>query len=76
MDYLAAYSKVRFGAQGYAANFVLSIFDRDWKPNMTVEEGIEVIKKCIHELDTRFMIAQPKFFIKIVDKDGIRLLDI
>jgi 20S proteasome alpha/beta subunit len=39
---------------------------------MTVEEGIELVKKCIHELHVRFLISQPNFFIKIVDKDGIR----
>ena len=76
LDYLAAFAKVDFGAQGYAANFVLSVFDRDWKPDMTVDEGITLVKKCIFELHTRFLISQPKFFIKIVDKDGTRTLDI
>lgn len=71
MDYLAALAKVNFGAHGYASNFVLSIFDRDWKPNLSLEEGILIIRKCIHELHTRFMIAQPNFVLKIVNKDGI-----
>lgn len=76
MDHLAAFAKVDFGAQGYCASFVLSVFDRDWKPNMTFDEGIELVKKCIFELHTRFLISQPKFYIKIVDKDGIRVIDI
>ena len=76
MDYLAAFSKVDFGAHGYAANFILSVFDRDWKPNMTLEQGLEVVKKCIHELHTRFMISQPNFVIKVVDEKGIRLVTI
>lgn len=74
MDYLASFSKVDFGAHGYAANFILSVFDRDWKPNMTVEEALAVVKNCIHELHTRFLISQPNFFIKVVDKDGIRIV--
>ena len=71
MDMYAALAKVNFGAHGYAANFVLSVLDRDWTKNMNMEQGIEVIKKCIHELKTRFMISQPVFSIKIVDQSGI-----
>ena len=68
--------QVNFGAHGYAANFILSVFDRDWKKGLSVEEGLDLVRKCIHELHTRFMISQPKFFVKIVDKDGTRVLEI
>jgi 20S proteasome subunit beta 4 len=74
IDYLAALAKVRFGAQGHCGNFVLSVFDREWRPNMTLDEGLEVIRKCIHELKTRFMISQPNFVIKVVDKNGIKVV--
>jgi 20S proteasome alpha/beta subunit len=76
MDYLASMAKVSFGAQGYAANFVLSILDREWKPDMTAEEGLDVIRKCIHELHTRFLISQPKFVIKVIDHQGIRVVSL
>lgn len=72
MDYLASFTKVKFGAHGYAGAFVSSVFDRDFKENMTEQEGIEVIKKCIHELKSRFLINQPNFTIKLVNKDGIK----
>ncbi len=72
MDYLASMAKVNFSAHGYASNFVLSIFDRDWRANMTLDEGLDVLRKCIHELHTRFLISQPHFVVKIVDKDGVR----
>ena len=76
IDYLAALAKVNFGAQGYASNFVLSVFDREWKENLTLEEGIEIIKKCIHELQTRFMISQPVFVVKVVDENGTRTIEL
>jgi 20S proteasome alpha/beta subunit len=66
--------KVNFGAQGYGANFTLSIFDREYKEGMSVEEAMGVIRKCIAELHTRFLINQPNFVIKLVDKDGIKVL--
>ena len=34
----------------------------------------QVVKKCIHELHTRFMISQPNFVIKIVDQSGVRVV--
>ena len=74
MDYLASFSKVRFGAHGHASNFVLSVFDREWRENMTEEEGLNVIRKCIHELHVRFLISQPFFSVKVVDKNGIRVI--
>jgi 20S proteasome alpha/beta subunit len=76
MDYMASLAKVNFGAQGYAAAFVLSVFDREWKPDLNLEQSLDIIKKCIHELNTRFLISQPKFVIKIVDAAGTRNLEL
>ena len=36
---------------------------------------MEIINKCIAELQTRFLVHMPKFLIKIVDKDGIRVIE-
>jgi len=72
MDYLAAMSKVKFGVHGHGSNFTLSIFDKEWKEGLTLEEGMGIIKMCIAELKMRFLIHQPTFLVKIVDKDGIR----
>lgn len=41
---------------------------------MNLEEALGVIEKAVAELRVRFLISQPKFVIKIVDKDGIRVL--
>lgn len=76
MDYLASFSKVSFGAHGYASNFVLSVFDREWKAGLTEPEGLDIVRKCIHELHTRFMISQPYFTVKIVDANGVRVLQL
>ena len=42
IDYLAYLTKPKFGAHGYASNFILSVFDRDWKENMNEAEALEV----------------------------------
>ncbi|CAD8139992.1 unnamed protein product [Paramecium pentaurelia] len=71
LDYLGSLQKITRGAQGYANYFLLGLLDNQYKPNLTKEEGIEIIKKCIKELQTRFLIAQNKFIVKIVTKQGI-----
>jgi 20S proteasome subunit beta 4 len=76
MDYLAAMAKVNFSAHGYASNFVLSVLDREWKKGFNLDQAIDVIKKCIHELHTRFLISQPNFVVKVVDLDGTRVVSI
>jgi len=76
MDYLAACDAVPYGAHGYASYFLYSVFDRYYKKDMSLEEGLDLVKRCINELRTRFLINNPSFILKISDKDGIRELSI
>ena len=74
LDYLASSNKVNYGCHGYVSSFVLSIFDREWTPGMTEAQGLELLKKCIDEIQVRFLVHMPAFTVKIVDKDGVRVL--
>ena len=74
LDYLAALAKVNYGCQGYASNFCLSIMDKDWKEGLTKDEAVAIVEKCIKELEVRFLINQPNFLIKVVDKDGVNVV--
>lgn len=76
MDYLASSDKLNFAAHGYAGYFLLSTMDRYWKPGMSEAEGLALVQKCIAELGTRFLLNQPRFTVKIVTKDGIRLVEV
>ncbi|XP_031552109.1 proteasome subunit beta type-2-like isoform X2 [Actinia tenebrosa] len=71
MDYLAAMSKVPFGAHGYGSFFALSVMDRYYKPNINREEAMELLKKVTTEVQKRFVVSLPNFVVRIVDKDGI-----
>lgn len=64
--------KVPFGAHGYIAHFVLSVLDRYCKEDMTEEEALDVLQKCIKEIKTRFLVGMDDFTVKIANKDGIR----
>jgi hypothetical protein len=41
---------------------------------MSVEDATAVMRKCTDELRARFMINHGKYILKIVDKDGVRVL--
>jgi len=75
IDYLASIQKLDFACQGYAGYFVLSILDRHYKKGMTLEEGLILMKMCIEQLNTRFVLNTVSYAIKIVDKSGTRIID-
>jgi len=74
LDYLASMDKLEYAAHGYCAYFCVSILDRHYKVGLTVDEAVEIIDKCIAELRTRFVINSPDFVIKVVDKNGPRVI--
>ena len=75
LDYLGSMNKVNFAAHGYGSNFTLSTLDRYYQKDMTLEEALDVLRKCVHELKVRFLINLPGFCVKVTDKNGIRKLE-
>ena len=45
------------------------------KANLTLDEGVQIVKYCINEMHTRFLANQGKYAIKVVTKEGIRVLE-
>jgi len=74
LDYFGALHKVKHGAQGYAQYFCASIFDKECTDNMTEEDALKVVDMCIKEMQTRFLMSQPNFMIKKVNKDGVSVV--
>jgi len=72
LDYLAALQELDCGSQGYAAYFVSSILDKHYHKDMDYAEGLELLRLCFKELKTRFIMNTNSWFVKVVDKDGVR----
>ncbi|KAG5842267.1 hypothetical protein ANANG_G00175820 [Anguilla anguilla] len=75
MDYLSALAKAPFAAHGYGAFLTLSILDRYYRPDLTRDEAMDLLKKCVEELKRRFILNLPSFSVRLIDKDGIHDLE-
>ncbi|GER31051.1 proteasome subunit beta type [Striga asiatica] len=64
-NYIASLIKTDKAAFGYGSYFALSMMDRHYHKDMTVEEAIALVD----EIRSRLVVAPPNFIIKIVDKD-------
>jgi len=72
LDYLGTMAKVPYGIHGYSAFFATSILDRHHRLDMSVEDGVELLRKCINEIQKRLLLNLPQFKVCLVDKNGIR----
>jgi len=76
IDYLGTLAEVPFAAHGYGSYFALSLLDRYHNPEGSLEEGVEVLKRCIRQVQERLVISLPQFKARVVDKDGVRDVDL
>jgi len=71
LDYLASMIKVPFAVHGYGGMFTLSIMDRHYKKDMNKDEAMDLMKKCITEIQKRFLVDSPQFKMRLVGKNGV-----
>lgn len=72
IDYLGTLVQVPFAAHGYASYLTLSTMDRYHRPDMSLEEGLHLLKQCINEIRTRFVIDVGSFSVRIITREGVR----
>lgn len=75
MDYFGAMHQVQYACQGYAGAMTSGILDKGYKANMTPQEALQLVKKCIEEMRTRFLLRHPVWILRSIDKDGIHNVD-
>lgn len=75
IDYLGTKVELPYAAHGYSGFYTFSLLDRHYRPDMTTEEGLNLLKLCIEELERRMPVDFKGVIVKIVDKDGIREID-
>jgi len=76
IDYLGTLVEVPFAAHGYGSYFCLSLLDKYHNPEADVEEGLATLRRCLDEVSKRLVVDPGKYKVKIVDKDGVRELEL
>lgn len=56
--------------------YFLSPRDRHYRKDMTLDQAVALMKRCFVELKQRFIVHFPSFACKVVDKDGVREIEI
>ncbi|SPO47270.1 probable multicatalytic endopeptidase complex chain PRE1 [Moesziomyces antarcticus] len=76
IDYLGTMATVPFAAHGYGAFFAMSTLDRYHRPDMSLEEGLDLLRRCINELKQRFIVDLGQFTVRVIDRDGARTVQL
>lgn len=71
MDYIGTLQGVPYAAHGYGASFVTALLDHLWRPDLTKQEGLELMQKCINEVKKRIVISNTYFVVKTASTQGI-----
>lgn len=50
--------------------------NRYHNPEADLDEGLAVLKRCIDEVSKRLVVSPGKYKVKVVDKDGVREVEI
>ncbi|KAF7730537.1 Proteasome subunit beta type-4 [Apophysomyces ossiformis] len=76
VDYLGAMTRLPYGCQGYGAYFCTSLMDRFHRADMDLEEAKDLMRKCIQELKTRFIVNMPTFKVRLVNETGVSEIEL
>lgn len=76
IDYLGTLATVPFAAHGYGAFFAMSTLDRYHRPDMSLEEGLDLLRRCINELKQRFIVDLSTFTVRVIDREGARTVQL
>lgn len=74
IDYLGTMATVPYAAHGYGAFFAMSTMDRYHKPDMNLDEGLDLLRRCVDELKKRFIVDLGTFTVRVIDRDGVRIV--
>lgn len=75
IDYLGTRCDLPYAAHGYAAFYTMSLLDHHYKDDIDLDTGLRLLKLCEEELNKRMPIDFKGLNVKIVDKEGIRVID-
>ncbi|KAF7251399.1 hypothetical protein EG68_08643 [Paragonimus skrjabini miyazakii] len=74
LDYLATLAKVPFVVHGYGSYMSLSVLDRNYRSDLTVDQAVDLLRLCVEEIQKRFIVNLDRYCVRLVNKEGISSL--
>ena len=75
LDEYGSIQSLLYGAHGHGSNFALSILDQGYRPDLTRDQAVALMRDCFAQLRTRYVINAPQPpCIKCVDSSGCRVV--
>lgn len=75
IDYLGSMVDMPFAIHGYGSYFCLGLLDKQWRSGMDKAEVLELLKQCMRELRTRFIVNLPTFAVRIISCQGVEQIN-
>ncbi|MHA1674104.1 MAG: proteasome subunit beta [Promethearchaeota archaeon] len=72
MDAIGSLSEDDYGVAGSAATYAVGILEAEYKPDMTVKEGVKLMKKVIHNAVKRDALAGNAMDIMTITAKGAK----
>lgn len=69
IDYLGTMVKQPYVVQGYAAFYAMALLDHHYRTNLSEEEGVELAKMCLKEINLRMPASVGDVDIVILSND-------
>ncbi|CAH6721783.1 proteasome subunit beta type-4 [[Candida] jaroonii] len=76
IDYIGTQAILPYAAHGYAAFYCMSLLDKHYRPEMELNDGLKLLEMSIKELQTRMPMDFKGVIVKVIDKEGIRKIDV
>ncbi|KAH3898855.1 probable Proteasome subunit beta type-4 [Saccharomycodes ludwigii] len=76
IDYLGTKVELPYAAHGYSGFYTFSLLDHHYRPDMDLESGLHLLRLCLEELNKRMPMDFKGVYVKVVDKDGVRFVDL
>lgn len=75
IDYIGTRCDLPYAAHGYAAFYTMSLLDHHYREDISLDDGLKLLKLCEEELNKRMPMDFKGLNVKIVDKEGIKVID-
>ena len=63
LDEYGSMQRLHYGAHGFGSNFIVSILDQGYRPDLTREEAVVLMKDCFAQLRMRYVINSPQPYV-------------